>query len=382
MPTLLAVLPLLLGAPGNPESAARALAPAQAAIAAPCPYLPWADLKKARPAEPVQYPILAQMQHISGDVTVQFRVSPQGNVHSAKALDGPPILHASAEQFVQSLWFHPPLLNGRAAEVQSRIQIRFKPTWDEGDPAPKPLTGYVLHLTTTATGKAPKLDQLALKKRAREWLAKMNLKPIDGTPTDPAGTLDLSLHVTTWESGPEVILQHTTLRVSTWADRNVDPAKAEVPRKAWSILKVAGQRNPEGYATSLGRILENFTQDLGILNPGTPGPGEPSASTGQDPARGSRQIPDQDFSPLKVRHTPPPPPYPVPARKAKIQGTVVVELTIDPKGLPIEAVAVSGPEALVGAAISHALQWRFEPPTLNGSPHFSRFRLTMPFRLR
>jgi len=322
------------------------------------------------------------MQHISGDVTVQFRVSPTGDVQSAKALEGPTVLHPSAEQYLSSFRFRPPIVGGKAAEVQSRLRIRFKPTWDEAEPAPKPLVGYVLHLTTNATGNAPKLDQPALERQARAWLAKMGLKAIDGVPRDPAGTLDLSLDVTTWESGPDVFMQNTRLRVSTWANRAVDPAKPEVPRKAWSILKITGQRSPESNSASFGRALESFTQHLGVLGPRTSDPKEQPAPTGQAMAHGEGQDPYQDLSELKIRHRPPMFPYPVQAREARIQGTVVVEITIDPKGLPIRAIALEGPAELVPAALTYALQWQFEPPTLNGSPQFARFRLTMPFRLR
>ena len=62
--------------------------------------------------------------------------------------------------------------------------------------------------------------------------------------------------------------------------------------------------------------------------------------------------------------------------------TVVIVLTIDPAGIPIQAEAQSGPPALLTTAIGYALNWEFEPARLNGVPQLARFKLTMPFRLR
>ena len=74
--------------------------------------------------------------------------------------------------------------------------------------------------------------------------------------------------------------------------------------------------------------------------------------------------------------------YPPLAKMAKIQGTVVVEITIKPDGLPNEAVAREGPIQLRKAAEDYAMQWKFEPQKENGVAQFSRFRLNIVFRLR
>lgn len=56
------------------------------------------------------------------------------------------------------------------------------------------------------------------------------------------------------------------------------------------------------------------------------------------------------------------PKYPAQARTDKITGGVNVHITVDAKGHVIEAVAVSGPEALREAAVAAAREWQFEPP--------------------
>ncbi|MDE3032112.1 MAG: TonB family protein, partial [Acidobacteriota bacterium] len=90
---------------------------------------------------------------------------------------------------------------------------------------------------------------------------------------------------------------------------------------------------------------------------------------------------DFNFSQVKVKYRPPVPPYPPLAKIARIQGTVVVELTIGPDGVPISATAKEGPAELRPTAEFYAMQWRFEPAVLNGQPQYARFTVTMPFQL-
>lgn len=85
---------------------------------------------------------------------------------------------------------------------------------------------------------------------------------------------------------------------------------------------------------------------------------------------------------VKVRLQPDPPAYPPDAKAKHIQGTVIVELVIDENGIPVRARATAGPRPLRGTAVAYALGWRFEPVLVEGRPVPSRFKLTMPFRLR
>ncbi|WP_026939452.1 energy transducer TonB [Holophaga foetida] len=109
---------------------------------------------------------------------------------------------------------------------------------------------------------------------------------------------------------------------------------------------------------------------------GTQAPGGPAHGSG------SGKVVDFDFNQIKIKYQPPAPPYPPIAKIARIQGTVVVQITIDTNGSPIKATAIEGPPQLRPTAENYAMQWRFEPAMLNGVPQFGRFTLTMPFRLR
>ena len=64
----------------------------------------------------------------------------------------------------------------------------------------------------------------------------------------------------------------------------------------------------------------------------------------------------------------PQPVYPQAARMAGVEGTVVVEVTIDEQGHVIAAHAVSGPPMLLDASVQAAGRWEFTPTLLSGVP--------------
>ena len=114
----------------------------------------------------------------------------------------------------------------------------------------------------------------------------------------------------------------------------------------------------------------------GVAGPAT-GSGMSVAGSGS-----TGHVVDVDYSQVKVKHQPPPPPYPALAKIARIQGTVVVEITVGADGIPVSARALEGPPQLRDAAVAYAMQWRFEPCLVGGVPQQARFKLTMPFKLR
>src|SRR4051794_29826892 len=53
--------------------------------------------------------------------------------------------------------------------------------------------------------------------------------------------------------------------------------------------------------------------------------------------------------------------YPLPARLQRVQGTVVVKVTLDSHGNVTAAVPVSGAKALIDDSIAASKKWRFKP---------------------
>jgi D-alanyl-D-alanine endopeptidase (penicillin-binding protein 7) len=105
-------------------------------------------------------------------------------------------------------------------------------------------------------------------------------------------------------------------------------------------------------------------------------------ATAADGPKPSSQPVEMKFSQIRVKHQPDPPTYPPDAKAARIQGTVVVHVTIGTDGKVTEAKAISGPPELHSCAVDYAKAWTFEPAIRKGKPVSAQFKLTMPFRLR
>jgi TonB family protein len=87
--------------------------------------------------------------------------------------------------------------------------------------------------------------------------------------------------------------------------------------------------------------------------------------------------------PVRTKYVPPV--YPELARKARIQGIVIVEAIIDRKGDVIQASVLRSPGKAYGfddAALKAVKQWKFKPATLNKKPVDVYYNLTVIFKLR
>jgi len=76
------------------------------------------------------------------------------------------------------------------------------------------------------------------------------------------------------------------------------------------------------------------------------------------------------------------PSYPVLAKMSHRQGQVVIRMTIDAKGVPVQVETVSGPDMFLASATQAARQWRFTPAMQDGQPVAATFLLTLDFVLR
>ena len=73
------------------------------------------------------YPPIAKQVGASGTVVVQVVVDEKGNVTSATAVSGHPLLRAAAVGAARSAKFSPTLLSGRAVKVSGVINYNFVP---------------------------------------------------------------------------------------------------------------------------------------------------------------------------------------------------------------------------------------------------------------
>jgi periplasmic protein TonB len=79
----------------------------------------------------------------------------------------------------------------------------------------------------------------------------------------------------------------------------------------------------------------------------------------------------------------PQPQYTEIARKARIQGVVIVQAIIDKQGNVTNVKVLKGlPMGLEEAAVDAIKQWKFKPATLNGRPVTVYYNLTVNFKLQ
>jgi len=76
------------------------------------------------------------------------------------------------------------------------------------------------------------------------------------------------------------------------------------------------------------------------------------------------------------------PAYPPLARTARVQGSVIVQVTVDERGNVIAAQALSGHPLLKDAAVNAARGWTFAPTKLNGVPVKTSGTIAFNFNLR
>ncbi|MFZ3201121.1 MAG: TonB family protein [Candidatus Acidiferrales bacterium] len=75
------------------------------------------------------------------------------------------------------------------------------------------------------------------------------------------------------------------------------------------------------------------------------------------------------------------PSYPSVARAARIEGDVTLRATIGPNGKVVHVQALSGPPALIAAAVDAVSQWRYKPALLRGQAVATQEDITIEFRL-
>jgi protein TonB len=77
------------------------------------------------------------------------------------------------------------------------------------------------------------------------------------------------------------------------------------------------------------------------------------------------------------------PAYPETARRARVQGAVILEAIIDERGNVTSVRVIHGlPMGLEQSAIQAVSQWKFQPATLEGRPVAVYFNLTVQFEVR
>jgi protein TonB len=77
-----------------------------------------------------------------------------------------------------------------------------------------------------------------------------------------------------------------------------------------------------------------------------------------------------------------PPVYPEIAAKAHVEGTVIIEATIDTRGRVVNATVLRGVPVLDDAALEAVRKWAYTPTLLNGVPTPIIMTVTLRFMLK
>ncbi len=72
-----------------------------------------------------QYPQMAKIAHIQGNVVLQCMIDQQGNVATVKAISGHPILIQAALDAVKQWKYKPFLINGQAVSIETTVTVTF-----------------------------------------------------------------------------------------------------------------------------------------------------------------------------------------------------------------------------------------------------------------
>lgn len=148
----------------------------------------------------------------------------------------------------------------------------------------------------------------------------------------------------------------------------------ELPKPKERIVPIPDPTPDEIEPIRLVEVIEpdiELPVDVIVDIPEGPPPVEP---TGPVPVGGDVT------APVKV-HTPKPQ-YTELARRARIQGLVIVQAVIDKQGRVVDVEVLKGlPMGLDQAAVEAVRQWRFEPATLNGKPVDVYYSLSVTFTL-
>jgi TonB family protein len=83
-----------------------------------------ADKQKIHDVQP-EYPQMARISHISGDVIFHAIIDREGHIAELEVLSGHPLLAESAIKAVKQWEYRPYLLNGKPVEVETTIKVQF-----------------------------------------------------------------------------------------------------------------------------------------------------------------------------------------------------------------------------------------------------------------
>jgi protein TonB len=156
----------------------------------------------------------------------------------------------------------------------------------------------------------------------------------------------------------------------------------EIPKRAERRKKIPiPDPTPDEPEPIMMEEIDTPETDLEGLEDAVFGVPNVPAGFGQYPGSGPMKVGGSVLPPRKIYS--PAPPYTEEARQGRIQGVVILEAIIDAEGTVRDVQVLKGlPMGLTESAVETAMEWKFEPATLEGEPVAVYFSLTIRFSLQ
>lgn len=354
---------------------------------------------------PPLYTEMARRARVQGVVTLEAILDEEGNVTQVRVLQGLPMgLDKAAVEAVRSWKFKPATLAGKPVKVYYTLTIHFEV--DDGAYGP---------LFETFLRQHPHFAT-ALSDELYDQAASI-LDGLDPRPTEPELTLArVHLLLGQWrlreawqlaedvrDPGPEGFLEELWLAIEQSAFTKISRSSGDAlhealtlgPRAAEKVLAVApnsvqARILDRGFLTrqfrattdptekaELSRQIERLEGEIRTLAPeARAGEAAVQATSTDTPLRVGGEV----TAPVKISGDPPP--YTEMARKARLQGVILLEVIVDERGNVVNPRLLKGlPMGLDKQAVDGVKAWKFQPATLHGRPVKVYYTLTVDFRL-
>jgi len=320
---------------------------------------------------PAVYPPDAAAAGIQGIVIVEVVIGKQGAVEETRVLRSRAGLDNAAVTAIKQWEYTPTLVNGEAVRVAWTVTLNF--VLPPRDPAATPASGLPAVPATpavSAPSPAPVPDAPPEQPPAPVRVGGTIQPPTKIMHVNPVypvkaqanriqGVVILELII-----GTDGYVENS--RIVRGVPELNDAATDAVTRWVFTPTLVDGVAQRVIYTVSVSFSLQT-------------GGGRGAPPSGIPPGTRAFRIGNGIAPPQRIKGGDPK--YPSDAKSKKIEGTVVLELTILPDGRVSAARVVKSIKELDKAAVEAAMKWEFTPTLVNGARVTALYEIDVPFKI-
>jgi TonB family protein len=305
------------------------------------------DIKPPKLLKLVQpvYPAIARQAHIGGVVILEAKIDESGRVMDAKILRSVPLLDQAAIDAVKQWVYEPLILEGKPQKALFTTTVAFKLSEKDIEEF---ATGAV---KITGDLKPPKLLKLV-----------QPVYPEIAHQAHVEGVVILQAKTDIHGRVQDVMVLRSVPLLDQAA---IDAVKQWV----YEPMVINGEPKEAVFTTTVRFELKDEDKKAAAEKAGTKGEEEKGAVRATGEINPPRLIKRVD------------PVYPEEARKAGIQGIVILEAMTDAKGNIVRVKVLNSIPELDQAAVDALKQWKYEPMIIDGKPTGVVFTVTVRFAL-